>query len=143
MRILQVTSVSKDVLDAVNLLLPQLSTSSKPLDLNGLGRVVEDLASTLFIAKDDDESILGMLTLVEVRIPTGYRVIIEDVVVDSAGRGKGVGEALVKAALEKARQDGCSAVELTSRPSRDAANRLYLRMGFTPRETNVYRYVLD
>ncbi len=143
MRILQVTTVSNDVLEAVNLLLPQLSTSSKPLDLNGLSRIVEDLASTLFIAKDDDESILGMLTLVEVRIPTGYRVIIEDVVVDSAGRGKGVGEALVNAALEKARQDGCSAVELTSRPSREAANRLYLRMGFKPRETNVYRYVFD
>ena len=81
-----------------------------------------------------------MLTLVVFRIPTGVRAWIEDVVVDAAVRGRGVGEALSQAALTRAAAAGARTVDLTSRPSREAANRLYRRLGFVPRETNLYRY---
>ena len=84
--------------------------------------------------------IVGMLTLVTFRLPTGVRAWIEDVVVDSGSRGQGVGEALTQAAIELATARGAQTVDLTSRPSREAANRLYRRMGFEPRETNVYRF---
>jgi ribosomal protein S18 acetylase RimI-like enzyme len=84
-----------------------------------------------------------MLTLAVFRIPTGVRAWIEDVVVDENQRGRGVGEALTQAALELASARGARTVDLTSRPSRDIANRLYKRMGFELRETNVYRRKLD
>jgi ribosomal protein S18 acetylase RimI-like enzyme len=85
---------------------------------------------------------VGMATLVTFRIPTGMRAWIEDVVVDDAGRGHGVGTALTEGMLDRARELGCRTVDLTSRPSREAANRLYQRAGFVARETNVYRYDL-
>jgi ribosomal protein S18 acetylase RimI-like enzyme len=85
---------------------------------------------------------VGSLTLATFRIPTGVRAWIEDVVVDSSARGHGVGEALNIAAIEEARARGAITVELTSRPSREAANRLYQRLGFVARETNVYRYTI-
>lgn len=87
-----------------------------------------------------DEQILGILTLVTFRIPTGQRAWIEDVVVDSRARGQGAGRQLVETALNHAKQAGCRTVDLTSRPSRQAANRLYQKCGFQARNTNVYRY---
>lgn len=98
-------------------------------------------ASTLFVARVDGR-IAGSLTLAMFRIPTGVRAWIEDVVVDESARGHGVGEALNRAALDHARANGAITVDLTSRPSREAANRLYKRMGFEQRDTNVYRYTL-
>ena len=95
----------------------------------------------MFIARVDGV-IVGSLTLVLYRIATGLKAWIEDVVVDEAARGHGVGEALNHAALDAARAHGAKAVSLTSRPSRAAANRLYQRIGFSPRDTNVYRYDL-
>jgi len=95
----------------------------------------------LFAARVDG-NIVGLLTLVVFRIPTAVRAWIEDVVVDESARGKGVGEALNRAALDEARRRGAKTVDLTSRPSRAAANRLYQRIGFVARETNVYRYEL-
>ena len=85
---------------------------------------------------------MGMLTLVTFRLPTGVRAWIEDVVVDSSLRGRGIGEALTKAALDVATSAGARTVDLTSRPSRESANRLYARVGFEMRETNVYRYTM-
>jgi len=90
-----------------------------------------------------DGRIVGSLTLALFRIPTGMRAWIEDVVVDEAARGHGVGDALNRAALEIAAERGARTVDLTSRPSREAANRLYRRLGFQPRETNVYRFDHD
>ena len=90
-----------------------------------------------------DGSILGSLTLAFYRIPTGLKAWIEDVVVDTEARGRGVGELLNRAALDEARRRGAKDVSLTSRPSREAANRLYLRIGFEARNTNVYRYTLE
>jgi ribosomal protein S18 acetylase RimI-like enzyme len=95
----------------------------------------------VFVARVDG-NIVGSLTLVTFRIPTGIRAWIEDVVVDESARGHGVGEALNQAAIEEARRKGAVTVDLTSRPSREAANRLYQRIGFVQRDTNVYRYSL-
>jgi ribosomal protein S18 acetylase RimI-like enzyme len=126
-------------------LVPQLSSSSTAPTLDELRRIVDDPATTLFLAHDDGdgEAVVGMLTLAVFRLPTGVRAWIEDVVVDDDARGSGVASALVKAALEHAGQLGARTVDLTSRPSREAANRLYVRLGFEQRETNVYRYAVS
>jgi len=131
---------------AVSRLLPQLSSSSAPPDLETLRRILEDPATTLLLAVADGPEgsgqVVGMLTLATFMLPTGVRAWIEDVVVDDASRGAGVAGALVRAALERAGQLGARTVDLTSRPEREAANRLYLRLGFTHRATNVYRFTL-
>lgn len=101
--------------------------------------MVEGEQTVLFAARSGAE-IVGLLTLVVFRIPTAVRAWIEDVVVDESARGSGVGEALSRAALAEAARCGAKTVELTSRPSREAANRLYQRIGFVRRDTNVYRY---
>ena len=128
-----------EVVEALRRLLPQLS-SAPPPDASELAAIIAG-GSTVFIARVDGV-IVGSLTLVLYRIATGLKAWIEDVVVDEAARGHGVGEALNLAALDEARRHGAKAVSLTSRPSRQAANRLYLRIGFAPRDTNVYRYDL-
>jgi len=129
-----------EVVEALARLLPQLSSASPP-DASDLESVIAG-GSTMFIARVDGV-IVGSLTLVLYRIATGLKAWIEDVVVDEEARGHGVGEALNRAALDEARRRGATAVSLTSRPSREAANRLYQRIGFTARDTNVYRISLD
>lgn len=126
-----------EVLAGLNRILPQLSSSAPPLTLEQLDDICTD--DTVFIARDGD-TIVGSLTLVIFRLPTGLRAWIEDVVVDEAARGKGVGEALNKAAIKATFDSGARTLDLTSRPSREAANRLYQKLGFQARETNVYRY---
>ncbi len=128
--------------DALTRLLPQLSTSAPPPTAYDLETLVDSPATTLFVARLSGR-IVGTLTLAVFRIPTGVRAWIEDVVVDQAARGQGVGEALVQAALDLAERSGARTVELTSRASREAANRLYTRLGFSLRETNVYRFSLE
>ncbi len=109
-----------------------------------LEEIVASPATVLFAARQGlGGPVVGLLTLALFRIPTGLRAWIEDVVVDGAGRGRGAGSALVLAALERARKLGCRTVDLTSRPSREDANRLYVRLGFEVRETNVYRKNLE
>jgi len=136
-----VTEVTDDVVEAFTRLIPQLSSSNPPPTREFLTRIVDSEASILLVAVEDDV-ILGSLTLVVFLIPTSIRAWIEDVVVDEAGRGKGVGAALNEEALSRAAALGATTVDLTSRPSREAANRLYQRLGFEARETNVYRYKL-
>ena len=131
-----------EVLAALHRLIPQLSSSSAPVTVAELRELIDSDSSVLFIARVDGR-IVGSLTLAVFRIPTGIRAWIEDVVVDENARGHGVGEALNRAALAEAKQRGAKTVDLTSRPSREAANRLYLRIGFVARETNVYRYDLS
>ena len=135
------TEVTDELVDAFAQLIPQLSSSNPPPDRSFLTRIVESDSSILLVAVEDG-TILGSLTLVVFLIPTGVRAWIEDVVVDEAGRGKGVGAALNNDAIDRARALGATTVDLTSRPSRDAANRLYQRLGFEARDTNVYRYKL-
>lgn len=107
--------------------------------------MVQSKSSIVLVARDPDHGgrIIGSLTLAVFRIPTGVRAWIEDVVVDNTYRGRGIGEALTRAALERARQEGARTVDLTSRPTREAANRLYQRVGFKLRQTNLYRYDLE
>ena len=136
------TTLTPAIVDAIKRLVPQLSKSSPPPTTAELGEIVESPATDLFIALDDGGGIVGMSTLVTFRIPTGMRAWIEDVVVDGAGRGQGVGTALTQAMVDRARELGCITVDLTSRPSREAANRLYQREGFVARESTVYRYDL-
>ena len=131
-----------EVLAALHRLIPQLSSSSAPITIAELRAIIDSDSSVLFIARLDGR-IVGSLTLAVFRIPTGIRAWIEDVVVDENARGHGVGEALNRAALAEAKRRGAKTVDLTSRPSREAANRLYLRIGFVARETNVYRYDLS
>ena len=137
-------AVTAEVVEAFARLIPQLSRSNPPPSAEELVAMAGSEASVLLIARDPERGgeIVGSLTLAMFRIPTGLRAWIEDVVVDESARGRGVGEALNQAALARARDAGCRTVDLTSRPSREAANRLYQRIGFTLRETNVYRFDL-
>jgi ribosomal protein S18 acetylase RimI-like enzyme len=136
------TAVDDELLAAVAALVPQLSSSSPPPGADVLARIVANPYATLFVAREGDR-IVGMLTLVTFEIPTAARAWIEDVVVDERARGQGVAAALVQAALDRSAQVGVRTVDLTSRPDRDAANRLYVRMGFEQRITNVYRRAID
>ncbi len=123
-------------------LVRQLSSSAPAPSLEELREIAASPATRLLAARGEDGAVLGMLTLALFRLPTGIRAWIEDVVVDEAARSRGAGEALSRHALELARDAGARTVELTSRPSRAAANRLYQRLGFAPRDTNVYRFSL-
>jgi len=136
------TSVTQALVEAVERLVPQLSRSNRPPSADELDTIVTSPATDLFVAIDDDGRIVGMSTLATFRIPTGLRAWIEDVVVDGATRSAGTGTALTHAMLDRARELGCVTVDLTSRPSREAANRLYQRVGFQRRETNIYRFDL-
>ena len=132
------SSVDDELLAAVTGLVPQLSSSSPPPGADALDRILANPDATLFVARLDDH-IVGMLTLITFEIPTAVRAWIEDVVVDERARGQGVAAALVQAALDRSADVGARTVDLTSRPDREAANRLYVRMGFEQRITNVYR----
>ena len=135
------TTVTPALVAAFARLIPQLSSSNPPPTPAELEEMVASDSSTVFVAEMNGE-IVGSLTLVMFRIPTGIRARIEDVVVDDTVRGRGVGEQLNRVALDEARRRGARTVDLSSRPSREAANRLYQRMGFERRETMVYRYKL-
>ena len=137
--VLPAATVDDELVAAFGRLIPQLSSSSPPPTRVELADIVENPSTVLFLARVDGD-IMGSLTLAFYRIPTGLKAWIEDVVVDDAVRGRGVGAALNQAALAEARRRGAKDVSLTSRPSREAANRLYLRLGFVARETNTYRY---
>ena len=135
------TESTDELVQAMAVLIPQLSKSNPPPSRTDLNAIIASEASVLFIARVNGK-IAGALTLATFRIPTGVRAWIEDVVVDADARGHGVGEALNMAAIAEARSRGAITVELTSRPSREAANRLYQRIGLVQRETNIYRFAL-
>ena len=139
--ITELDSFSVEDLAEINALIPQLSGSASPLLESDLSEIVHSGATRFFVARLEGK-LVGTLTLAVFRIPTGVRAWIEDVVVDGAARGFGVGEALVSRALQAARDNGALTVDLTSRPEREAANRLYLKCGFETRNTNVFRFRL-
>ncbi|MDP9418919.1 MAG: GNAT family N-acetyltransferase [Actinomycetota bacterium] len=143
MTVEEVTEVTPEVVAAFEALVPQLSRSSPIPTAAELAEMVASPATTVLVARDDAGHIVGTLTLVVFRIPTGLRAWIEDVVVDGSARGAGVGSALTEAAIALAGEAGARSLDLTSRPSREQANRLYRRLGFDLRQTNVYRYRLD
>ncbi|HAE10984.1 MAG TPA: GNAT family N-acetyltransferase [Opitutae bacterium] len=137
--IAELNEADEDTLVAVNRLLPQLSGSVQPISLERLGELADSGATRIYLAKEGSV-VLGMLSLVVFSIPTGTKAWVEDVVVDGQARGKGVGKSLVRHALEEASRLKAKAVDLTSRPSREAANLLYQSLGFEVRQTNVYRH---
>ncbi|WP_291449177.1 GNAT family N-acetyltransferase [Actinomyces sp. ICM47] len=143
-----ITAATPEIHEAMGRLIPQLSRSAAPMSEADVQRFLSQDSVHLFVFRPDEADaqgnrpILGMLSLVAFEIPTGVRAWVEDVVVDEAARGQGAGFALVEAAVEHAKNVGARTVDLTSRPSREAANRLYQRAGFQLRETNVYRVTL-
>lgn len=140
MRIEIVDAATQELWDAFQRLVPQLTDNNPPPSLDLLAALVKSESSTLLVARADDDSILGAASLTVYLVPTGTRAIIEDVIVDNSARGQGLGEALVRRCLAVAHEKGAPAVTLTSNPKREAANRLYQRMGFLKRETNAYVY---
>ena len=144
-----ITAATPELHEAMGRLLPQLSRSAAPLSEADVERFLSQSSVHLFVFRaetadaEGNNPILGMLSLATFEIPTGVRAWVEDVVVDEAARGQGAGLALVEAAIEHAKKIGARTVDLTSRPSREAANRLYQRAGFQLRETNVYRVTLE
>lgn len=142
LRIEEAREASENLLLTVRELVRQLSTSAQPPTSEDLDHLVSSPACRLLIARGDDDQALGMLTLVLFRIPTGVRARIEDVVVDSAVRGQGVGGCSSARRSPSLTRPGAPTVDQTSRPTREAANRLYLKMGFVLRESNVYRITL-
>ena len=139
-RIEEATTASEELAAGMERLVRQLSSSASPPDRAELEEIVTSKATRLLLARGEDGALLGTLTLVLFRIPTGMRAWIEDVVVDSTARKRGVGEALTQEALRLAGESGARTVDLTSRPTRADANRLYRRLGFRRRETIVYRH---
>ena len=138
--ITELTEADEGTLSSVNHLLPQLSGSASLITLDRLQALACSECTRLYLAKEGDH-IHGMLSLVVFGIPTGTKAWVEDVVVDDGARGKGVGKSLMRHAMEQAKKLGAKAVDLTSRPSREAANKLYQSLGFETRQTNVYRYL--
>lgn len=139
-RVEEAGEVTAELVEAMGRLVPQLSKSAAVPGEAELAEIVGSPATVLLVARDDAAGIVGTLTLALFRIPTGVRAWIEDVVVDAAHGRQGIGEALSREALRRATGAGARTVELTSRPTREVANRLYRRLGFAPRETNVYRW---
>jgi ribosomal protein S18 acetylase RimI-like enzyme len=136
----EVTSATPEIVEALAGLIPQLSSSAAVPTSAEIDAIAASPATVLLLARDALGAIVGSLTLVVFRAPTGPRAWIEDVVVDTSTRGQGIGAVLVRDALDRAASAGARTVDLTSRPSREAANRLYLRLGFEQRATNVYRW---
>jgi ribosomal protein S18 acetylase RimI-like enzyme len=124
-------------------LVPQLSRSNPPPSPAEVQAMLAHQAITQFVARDDRGAIVGVATLAVFPIPTARRAWIEDVIVDEASAGRGIGRLLTEAMLVRARELGCATVDLTSRPSREAANHLYKKVGFVQRDTNVYRFTLE
>jgi ribosomal protein S18 acetylase RimI-like enzyme len=133
---------SQEVVDAFGRLLPQLSSTAKPLDHEAVDQMVTCDANTVLVARMSDE-IVGTLTLVLLPLPSGLRARVEDVVVDSVARGRGVADLLTQEALGIAREAGARTVDLASRPDRAVANRLYERLGFRTRQSTVYRFPIN
>src|SRR5215211_1119492 len=144
MYIEKVSEVTQELYETLQRFVPQLGAHKVLLRSEELKKLVRSESSTLLVARDPDETspIAGILCLTVYRVPTGLRSIIEDVVVDEARRRRGIGEALVRHAIDLAREAGADGVSLTSNPQRQAANRLYQALGFQIRQTNSYFYKL-
>ncbi len=141
MEIITVTEYSTPLHQSINNLLPQLSDSNRPISQQQLKQLIDSDSQYLLVVKDG-ENYLGCLTLIIFKVLLGTKAWIDDVVVAESARGHGLGKTLVTHAIDIAREQGAEYVDLTSRPARQSANRLYRKMGFELRETNAYRYLL-
>ena len=142
MYIVRATTVTDELMEAITRLMPQLKLKYSLPTRSEIEALVASKASVLLIVRYPDENspIVGMLTLLVYRVPSGVRAHVEDIIVDAVERGKGVGEALVRHALGVAREAGANGIALTTNPRREAANRLYQRIGFKHWKTNSYFY---
>ena len=142
MYIVRATTVTDELMEAITRLMPQLKLKYSLPTRSEIEALVASKASVLLIVRYPDENspIVGMLTLLVYRVPSGVRAHVEDIIVDEVERGKGVGEALVRHALGVAREAGANGIALTTNPRREAANRLYQRIGFKRWKTNSYFY---
>lgn len=138
MNIVEITRYSEEVLESLNNLLPQLLPSASLLSKADLVKIIQSESCHLLMAEKNGQY-YGSLTLTIVKIPTGLKAWIEDVVVNVNIRGKGVGRLLIEYAVGLAEERGAQTIDVTSRPFRKSANKLYKRVGFDLRETNVYR----
>ena len=137
----QAREASEELLTAMQRLMAQL-TAVPPPDMVELNEMLTSGATSLFLARQADETIIGMAALTVFRVPSGLKAWIEDVVVDESQRGKGIGQALTVACIDHARALGVSSIHLTSNPRRIAANKLYQKLGFQHHETNLYQLKL-
>ncbi len=142
MEIKVVSEVTDRLILALEKLMSLLTGRDETITKEAIEAIISSPHSYLFVAVDDEDDILGSLTLIIYTIPTRKKAYIEDVVVDGVAQGLGLGEKLLTAAINKAKEEGVACVELTSRPFRIPANRLYQKMGFKIRETNCYQLVL-
>lgn len=137
-----IKTYSDELLYTLNKLVKQLSSSIPPLTNSYLSSVLSVPSFFLFVAKDDSNNIIGAGSLIIFEMLSGKRATLEDLVVDESQRGKGIGKMLMNEMIKKAREEGVTYIDLTSRPKREAANHLYQSLGFEKRETNVYRLML-
>ncbi|MBI2613632.1 MAG: GNAT family N-acetyltransferase [Candidatus Levybacteria bacterium] len=137
----QIKTFSSDLTPALNSLLKQLNEEAEALDDKDVMGIIESSPNRLFVARSGRE-IIGMLTLIVFRSAFAKKGLLEDIVVDSKYRGKGVGTKIILAAIDEARREGVTHLDFTSSPQREDANRLYQHMGFEKRDTNVYRIKL-
>ena len=143
MHIERITHIDKSIVDAFEKLMPELTGRDEYPSYEELKKVIESDNVHLCLAFDDEEKVIGTITVVLVRIPTGIKALIEDVIVDNDARGKGVGTAMITHAIQIAREKGVVKIDLTSNPRRIAANKMYQKLGFEKRESKVYRYYAD
>ena len=142
-RVEEVTEATPAVQETLARLLPQLNPALQVPDMRRVQALIDDPDVTLLFAREGDE-VIGMATVIVYATPFWIKARIDEVVVDQESRGKGVGEVLVRACLELGRRKGAEVAELQSGrgPARDVANRLYRRMGFVLRDSNLYRFNL-
>ena len=138
MKIYRVTECSANLIEVLEQLLPQLSSSATMPSEEYIESMLNNENFYLLVAEHEG-AIVGMLSLVVVDIPTGRKAWIEDVVVDSRARGLHIGQALVEEAKVCAKEVGAKKVYLTSNPSRKAAHALYKKCGFEEYDTTVFR----
>jgi ribosomal protein S18 acetylase RimI-like enzyme len=137
-RIEPVTEASAELREALEVLLPQLNPDLPPLTMERLEAVVADPNTTLLVVREGD-AVIGAAAVIVFTTPAWTKARIEDVVVDEGARGRGVGEELVRRCVDVARKRGAQVVELQSAKRREVANRLYSRLGFELRDSNLYR----
>lgn len=139
MNIYKLEKITPNVIQDFNRLIPQLSEDCNLPTFKDLEDIINSECTNLFVVEENNE-IIGTLSLVFNKIPTGKKTWIEDVVVDKTFRGKGIGKELILFAIKYAKNNNLASINLTSNPERESANKLYQKLNFFKRKTNVYRF---
>jgi len=140
----EVTTYSHDLAERIRELVHMIGKNHKELTDDDLREILASQTTTLFIAQDKKTNkIAGMATLIVYRIPYVRKAYFDDLVVDDAFRGLGIGSALIKKVIESAIEKKAAYIDFTSRPRREESNHLYEKFGFQKRNANVYRCIID